>query len=229
MLRLNNSIRWRLACAGISTAAAMALSACGLGTGTTTVAIRIANAVPSAQGLDISITGATFVTNVQYKDVTTYGFITEGTNDFVGFQTGSSTVVVPDQTLNVTQTVQTIVAAGVPGSGTTPPMFFQFVDDNAAPPRGMVRIRVINASPDAGPVDVTFGGQTIATDVLYGMSSSYAVANAATADITAFKTGTTTPVVVRTSVELTGDHVFTILVEGQVSNSSANIVAQADV
>jgi hypothetical protein len=225
--------RRRLLAAGLALfgAASLLITGCGALT-STTAALRIVNAVPGTNGIDFSVGGTGFVNDLKFKDVTTYGFVSQGSNDFVGTQNGSSNVTVPTQTFTLKQAVYTAAAAGVSGSTTTPPTFFLFTDDNTILNQHRIRVRVINLSPDAGPVNVAAGSLPLATSIPYGTASSYAVVPEGTYDVTASPASGTGAIATQAAVPLGVSkapfHVFTIFIEGQVSNNTAVIVTQAD-
>jgi hypothetical protein len=213
--------------------AAMAafLSGCGgIGTGTTTLAIRVVDAVASRNTqADFVISGSTFITQMAFTGVTTYGYINIGNNTFLANITQTSTPLVPTQTLDLTQSVYTVAATGVPGSSTTPPMFVAFPDDNAAPARSRIRVRVINLSPDAGPVDTTLGGLVAATATGYRAASPYASLSAGTYDLAIHPAGSSIVLATKSAQALAAAHVFTIFIEGLVADGSLVIVPQEDV
>ena len=106
------------------------------------------------------------------------------------------------------------------------PTFAPYIDDNTAPPAGTTRVRVLHASPDAGPVDVyalPAGTTTIpatATPLVRGMSFRSARAATPTAGSYALlltRVNERTPVLlVQDNVTLAAGAGVTVLARGVV-------------
>ena len=79
--------------------------------------------------------------------------------------------------------------------GTTSFSLAAFVDDNTLS-GAMAKVRVYHLSPDAGPVNVAAGGNTVITGLTYKNTSSYlnVPAGAYTFDVTATDSGAKVPV-----------------------------------
>lgn len=237
---LRGRARW-MALAPVAVVALLA--GCGSGgSGSNNVAVRMVNAVPSNTNLDISANGGVFVGGLPYNSITTYGFVTSGDNQLLANAAGTTTAIIPTQTLHLQNGVYTIIVAGIPGDVLTPPTFFAVPDDNTTPPKNMIRVRVFNLSPDAGPVDVAIGSQVVASSVAYptipvaATAGTYLTLNpnsvknagANTWTIAVRTAGSSTVLASRTVPSLDADHVFSFFVEGQMANNTITVVPQED-
>jgi len=214
------------------------LSGCGSVVGTT-VAIRVVNCVSNAGGIDFVVGGTTYVADLGFSDLTTYGYIgtltNNGATDVEGFQTGGTTItIVGTQTLDLIQPVSTIVASGVYGSSVAPPTFFLFTDNNTLPASGTVRIRAINASPDAGALTFVEGTTPFAAGITYGMASSYAVVSPGALTFSVIQQGSTVPLLTKTLVTtptnqaLMSQHVYTVFFAGTQATGNYTLIVQED-
>ncbi|MDQ2731675.1 MAG: DUF4397 domain-containing protein [Armatimonadota bacterium] len=223
-------------------AGALLLAGCGIGGNSNNVAVRMVDALPSTTNLDITANGGAFVSAIPYGSITTYGFVTTGDNQLLANAAGTTTAIIPTVTLRLTGGVYTIIASGITGNTLTPPTFFAVPDDNTSPPKGMIRVRVFNLSPDAGPVDVSIGSQVIATSAAYPIvpvattAGTYLTVNPNTVKnsgtnnwtITVRPAGSTTLLATRMITALDSDHVFSFFVEGQLANNTITMVPQED-
>ena len=210
------------------------LSGCGLTSGESTVAMRVVNAVSTSSLLDVDFAGSTFVSAMNFTGVSNYSFVAQGSNDFEGLLSGTTTVMVPDQTLNLQTGIYTIACAGDPAStnSATKPAWYTYTDTNTVAPAGKISVRVINLSPDpiASPrsIDVSFGSQTIVTALPYGWASPYVTLDAGDYNVTATGTGGGPTVATKTSLPFGGASVYTIFVAGEVG-TNAVIIPQRDI
>jgi len=129
----------------------VALFAVGCGGGGSHTQLRIMQASPGTPNVDVEVDGKTVASDIAYSSTTGYLTVDSGSRHVQIFQTGTTTGALIDQTINL-------------GSGTSSTYlisnfssaldFTGFTDDNTAPDTGNFKLRVINASPTLGPVDV---------------------------------------------------------------------------
>jgi Domain of unknown function (DUF4397) len=124
--------------------------------GSSRAQVRIINAIPDTQPLDIYINGAKVATNLAFRGVqpdtspVSYMGVAAGTATIEGFPTGTTTnPVSPNGTISLNALTQyTMVAIGLTLND-SPPLIL--VDNNTIPTSGNVEFRIINASPSAPP------------------------------------------------------------------------------
>jgi hypothetical protein len=97
-------------------------------------------------------------------------------------------------------------------------------DDTTAPPSGYVGLRVIHASPDAGPVDIIANGQLVLSNVPFGTISNYLTVPAGTYAIQVNVAGTTTTAIAA-NVKLTGGTNYSVVAIGAIRTAATNPLA----
>jgi Domain of unknown function (DUF4397) len=125
-----------------------------LGCGTDHARVRFMDASPNTPNLDVLVGGKTVVTNGAYESVTSYLKLDSGTRRFEVRATGTSTDLIDTKaTLAAHQDYTFLAVNALP---ITPVMLvpLALIDDNSAPASGQVKVRLIQASPSAGSVDV---------------------------------------------------------------------------
>jgi len=148
---------------GLLLAAVAALGACGGGTDTSKARIRLVNASSGYSALDMSTDDTRRFSSVAYGQTDAYVEVDPDNMDSVISRPDSATPLV-----SLTPTVAknkdyTVLAYGVEGG-----LSALVLDDNTATPdSGKSLLRVINAAPDAGAVDVyvTASGDSLADAV----------------------------------------------------------------
>jgi hypothetical protein len=151
----------------------------GCGGGGTGTELRVLNASPDETSVQVVVDGAAVGSALAYQANTGYQSVKAGSRQFVLENTGMTTNLVPnDATLslgNLTET--TIILAGY----STGLQGIALTDDNTTPASGTINIRMVNAMPSLGPIDVyvvppgtslssvtpTFPGLTFATPSNY--------------------------------------------------------------
>jgi hypothetical protein len=126
------------------------LFGCGGGSGTTT--LRVLNASPDVSTVQALIDGADLGPTLPYEANTGYVSVSSGSRQFVVEAVGTTTNLLPNNaTLSLgTGTETTVILAGFASSL----QGMVLADDNTEPPSSTMNIRVVNASPNLGTVDV---------------------------------------------------------------------------
>jgi hypothetical protein len=125
----------------------------------------IVQASPDAPGLAICQNGAVLFDNVSYKTVTPYGEVVAPSPAFTyGFSVAEAgedcSAAVPLADVDMPNTYTMVVL------DTYANLDYLVLDDNvAAPLNGNAKLRFVNASPDAGALDVVAGAQTLFANV----------------------------------------------------------------
>ncbi len=119
-----------------------------------TAQVRVINAIPDSQPIDIYVNGVKIVTDMPFLNVqpntspVSYVGVAGGNATIQGFETGTTiNPVSPNGAIDLSNLTQyTLVAIGLALSD-SPPLVL--VDNNTTPISGNVEFRVINASPSS--------------------------------------------------------------------------------
>ncbi len=136
-----------------------------------TAFVRVIHASPAAGPVDVFVDGANLLTNFQFATVTGYVPVPTGSHKIQVAPTGKGAdAAVINQTVPVNAGVAyTVAALGTKTGGFSLEVF---TDDNTIA-NNMAKVRVYHLSPDAGPVDVAFGGKTVFSGPMYQQASGY--------------------------------------------------------
>jgi Domain of unknown function (DUF4397) len=124
----------------------------GCGGGGSGTELRVLNASPDETNVQVVVDGANIGNALAYQANTGYQSVTAGTRQFAIEAAGTTTNLVPnDATLNLgNQTETSVILAGY-SSGL---QGITLTDDNTTPPSGTINIRMVNAMPSIGPIDI---------------------------------------------------------------------------
>ena len=133
--------------------------------------VRLVNAIPGKTGIDVSSEDRTVFSGVDYKAVTSYAEIRDNAVTFRLRSAGHDSTLADNKEMMTDGYRYTIVA--LPGEKGEPRM--RILRDEVVPDSGKARIRVINAAPDIGAVDVAMQGQKDAlfNSVHYGSEAGF--------------------------------------------------------
>ena len=133
--------------------------------------VRLVNAIPGKNAIDISGADRTVFTAIGYQGVTSYAEIRDNRVDFRLRSAGTDSALATNHEMMTDGYRYTIVA--LPGEKGEPLM--RILRDEVVPDSGKTRIRVINASPDIGNVDVAMQGAKtpLFANVHYGAEAGY--------------------------------------------------------
>jgi hypothetical protein len=122
--------------------------------------VRVVDAIPDAKPLDVFAGDTVAFAGLQYKAVTSYQELPRGTTRFhlrPARQDRAEPLANADEGLSGGEHY-TIVA--MPSRDGSPATLKVLKDELSSPPAGKARVRVVNASPDAGEVTIFVGGRT---------------------------------------------------------------------
>ncbi len=137
-------------------AAAVLLAACGGGADRTKTHLRLVNASAAYAALDLSVASQAVQTQVGYGATSGYVDVDPGTPTATLSSSGSPTVLVSFTPSLSKGQYDTVLAYGAQGA-----LAQLVLDDNAgAPADGTTLLRVVNAAPDAGALDVYITGSS---------------------------------------------------------------------
>jgi hypothetical protein len=151
---------------GLAASLTLTLAGCGGGSSNSSsdASVRLVNASAGYGLLDLYVDGTQTLSSVGFGQASSYTSISSGSAHTVMFtRSGSSTAVISPSLSFSSGSSYTVLAYGWEGHLAT----FELSDDQGAPDSGKASLRVVNAAPDAGALDVYV---TAATDSLTDVS-----------------------------------------------------------
>ena len=225
--------------------AAMAAAGCGSSSNTDTAHIRSVDVAVNAGNASVTVNGGAVNGNQTFGQMTGYDFVGQGLSTF-GFTTDAKLManitlpVSPTLTLNTGSYYTTYLIGRSDVAGRASPSFLQAVvtgDRGAAaefsspalyvaPPSGQAYIRILNAAPDAGAIDVLIDGKPAFPAVAYpilptkvsGTASAanpvtvYEAFSASSLTVQVNAAGTATVLVPATSLSVSSGNAYTLAV-----------------
>jgi Domain of unknown function (DUF4397) len=226
-LKLSNIFR-RVFIVGLALLAALALTAPAFAQGGEDAQVRVAHLSPDAPNVDVYVNGEPVLTDVPYTTVSSYLSLPAGTQQVTVYAAGDTSSPVIDVPVELAAGgAYTIAAVGLVTDGSITAQVYQ--DDLRAPSAGNAKLRVIHASPDAGPVDVVpRGGEPLVTDLAFPDDSPYAEvpAGAYTLDVNA--AGTDQTVLTVPDAALASGGVYSAFAVGTVYADSLDVLLVQD-
>lgn len=133
--------------------------------------MRVAHLAPGAPSIDVLVDGARFLINVPYERVTEYNYFPIGAHLIEVVPAGTSGPVVLTVTVHIGLDEEYTLVVADRWPDVTP---YSFVDDNRLPVTGQARLRVVNAAPSVGAVDVALRyGPELAHNLFAGQTGGY--------------------------------------------------------
>ncbi len=179
--------------------------------------VRVVHASPGAGTVDVFVDGAALLPGFTFGTVTGYVPVPAGAHKIQVAPTGKGIgASVITQTVTVNAGVPyTVAAIGTAASGFSLAAF----GDNNLVSGDMAKVRVYHLSPDAGPVNVAAGGNTVISGLTYANASGYlsVPGGAYTFNVTATQVGATVPV----SATLTNGMVYSVFAVGLLKGTPA--------
>ena len=198
------------------------IAACGGGDNVTeqTAQLRVLHASPDAPNVDVYVDSVKVLSNVPYPTLSSYLSLSPGTHQIKVNAAGTTTTVINVSPTLAVGGAYTAIAANFVAN--IEPLLA--TDASSAPPNGEVGLRVIHASPDAGPVDILANGQVVLSNVPFGTISNYLTVPAGTYAIQVNVAGTTTTAIAAT-VNLTAGTNYTAVAIGAIKTAATNPLA----
>jgi len=224
---LSNNFR-RVFIFGLALLAALALAAPALAQGSGDAQVRVAHLSPDAPNVDVYVNGEPALTVVPYTTVSSYLSLPAGTQQVTVYASGDTSTPVIDVPVKLAADgVYTIAAVGLVTDGSITAQVYQ--DDLRAPSAGNAKVRVIHASPDAGPVDVVpRGGDPLVTDLAFPEDSPYAEVPAGTYTLDVNSAGTHQTVLTVPDAALASGGVYSAFAVGTVYADSLDVLLVQD-
>ena len=203
-------------------AAAFVMSACGGGDSNTApqTRLRVLHASPDAPNVDVYVDGTKVLSNVPYPALSQYLSLPAGQHRIQVNAAGTTTTVIDASPSLGANAAYTAIAAGFLAN--IEPLLA--TDETAAAATGQARLRVIHASPDAGPVDILVNGQIVLSNVPFGAISNYLSVPAGTYTVQVNAAGTSTTAITAT-VTLSAQSNYSAVAIGSVKTAGTNPLA----
>ncbi|HET9928145.1 MAG TPA: DUF4397 domain-containing protein [Rubrobacter sp.] len=212
---------------GLALLAALALAAPAFAQGGD-AQVRVAHLSPDAPNVDVYVNGEPVLTDVPYTTVSSYLSLPAGTQQVTVYAAGDTSSPVIDVPVELAAGgAYTIAAVGLVTDGSITAQVYQ--DDLRAPSAGNAKLRVIHASPDAGPVDVVpRGGEPLVTDLAFPDDTPYAEVPAGTYTLDVNAAGTNQTVLTVPDAALASGGVYSAFAVGTVYADSLDVLLVQD-
>lgn len=213
---------------GLALLAALALAAPAFAQGGEDAQVRVAHLSPDAPNVDVYVNGEPVLTDVPYTTVSSYLSLPAGTQQVTVYAAGDTSSPVIDAPVELAAGgAYTVAAVGLVTDGSIKAQVYQ--DDLRAPSAGNAKLRVIHASPDAGPVDVVpRGGEPLATDLAFPDDTPYAEVPAGTYTLDVNAAGTNQTVLTVPDAALASGGVYSAFAVGTVYADSLDVLLVQD-
>jgi hypothetical protein len=220
----------RLMILGLALVMALALAAPALAQGTPEAQVRVAHLASDAPNVDVYANDQPVapLQNVPYGTVSPYLPLPAGTQNVKVYPAGDTSSPVIDTPVDLAAGgAYTIGAVGLVSDGSLRPQVYQ--DDLTAPAQGNSKLRVVHASPDAGPVDVLpAGGAPLVSGLQFSNASPYAQVPAGTYTLNVNAAGTNTTAISVPNATVASGGVYSAFAVGTASAGSLNVILVQD-
>ena len=218
----------RLLLLGLALMTALALVAPAFAQGTGQAQVRVAHLAPDAPNVDVYVNGDPVLTDVPYTTVSEYLSLPAGTQQVTVYATGDTTSPVIDAPVKLAAGgAYTVAAVGLVADDSLTAQVYE--DDLRSPASGNAKVRVVHASPDAGPVDVIpRGGEVLVSGLRFPDASPYAEVPAGTYTLDVNAAGTKKTALTVPGATLASGGVYSAFAVGTVYADSLNVLLVQD-
>jgi hypothetical protein len=218
----------RLLLLGLALMTALALVAPAFAQGTGQAQVRVAHLAPDAPNVDVYVNGDPILTDIPYTTVSEYLSLPAGTQQVTVYATGETTSPVIDTPVKLTAGgAYTVAAVGLVADDSLTAQVYQ--DDLRSPDSGNAKVRVVHASPDAGPVDVIpRGGRALVSGLAFPEASPYAEVPAGSYTLDVNAAGTKKTALTVPDATLASGGVYSAFAVGTVFADSLNVLLVQD-
>jgi hypothetical protein len=215
---------------GLALVMAIALAAPALAQGAPEAQVRVAHLSSDAPNVDVSVNGepVAALQNVPYGTISPYLPLPAGTQQVTVYPAGDRSQPVIDTPVDLTTGgAYTIGAVGLVSDGSLRAQVYQ--DDLTPPAQGNSKLRVVHASPDAGPVDVVpAGGAPLVSGLQFPNASPYAQVPAGTYTLNVNAAGTDTTAISVPNATVASGGVYSAFAVGTGSAGSLDVIVVQD-
>jgi hypothetical protein len=218
----------RLLVLGLALMTALALAAPALAQGAGQGQVRVAHLAPDAPNVDVYVNDEPVLTNVAYTTISDYLSLPAGTQQVTVFATGDTSSPVIDAPVEVAAgRAYTVAAVGLVADDSLTAQVYE--DDLRSPSSGNAKVRVVHASPDAGPVDVVpRGGEALVSGLRFPEASPYAQVPEGTYTLDVNAAGTNKTALTVPDATLASGGVYSAFAVGTVFADSLDVLLVQD-
>ena len=218
----------RLLVLALALMTSLALVAPAFAQGAGQAQVRVAHLAPDAPNVDVYVNGEPVLTDVPYTTVSDYLSLPAGTQQVTVYATGDTASPVIDAPVDIAAGgAYTVAAVGLVADGSLTAQVYE--DDLRSPASGNAKVRVVHASPDAGPVDVVpRGGQALVSGLTFPEASPYAEVPAGTYTLDVNAAGTSKTALTVPDATLASGGVYSAFAVGTVFADSLNVLLVQD-
>jgi hypothetical protein len=218
----------RLLVLALALMTSLALVAPAFAQGAGQAQVRVAHLAPDAPNVDVYVNGEPVLTDVPYTTVSDYLSLPAGTQQVTVYATGDTASPVIDAPVDIAAGgAYTVAAVGLVADGSLTAQVYE--DDLRSPASGNAKVRVVHASPDAGPVDVVpRGGQALVSGLTFPEASPYAEVPAGTYTLDVNAAGTNQTALTVPDATLASGGVYSAFAVGTVFADSLNVLLVQD-
>jgi hypothetical protein len=218
----------RLVLLGLALMTVLTLAAPAFAQGTGQAQVRVAHLAPDAPNVDVYVNGDPILTDVPYTTVSGYLSLPAGTQQVTVYATGETTSPVIDTPVELAGGgAYTVAAVGLVADDSLTAQVYQ--DNLRSPDSSNAKVRVVHASPDAGPVDVIpRGGQALVEGLTFPEASPYAEVPAGTYTLDVNAAGTKKTALTVPDAKLASGGVYSAFAVGTIFADSLNVLLVQD-
>jgi hypothetical protein len=178
--------------------------------------------------VDVYVNGDPVLTDVAYTTVSGYLSLPAGTQQVTVYATGDATSPVIDTPVELAAGgAYTVAAVGLVADDSLTAQVYE--DDLRSPASGNAKVRVVHASPDAGPVEVIpRGGQALVEGLTFPDASPYAEVPAGSYTLDVNAAGTNKTALTVPDAKLASGGVYSAFAVGTVFADSLNVLLVQD-
>lgn len=193
--------------------------------------VRVIHALPGERNIDVLADNNKVFTDVAYKAVTPYQEISSARHNFLVRPTGEEKTAPLAQNSESLGAGKHYTVVAFFGSFSAP-QTLSIVDDNLTPPSaGKAKVRVINASPDEGKVDLYVQGKNKALfdGVNYQSATGYTEIDPMSGALEVRPAGQDKPILGVPSVKFEAGKIYTVVITGRAKmDPSLEVVTVED-
>ena len=184
-----------------------------------TAQVRVAHMSPNAPNVDVAVDGSTILEDVPFGTVSDYLEAPAGERQVEITAAGTDNAVFSGPVPVEADADYTVAAVGEVGDAADQPFEPLVLEDDNTDPGDTARVRVVHASPDAGPVDVTVNAGPVLFDGVAFDGSGYTEveANDYTVQVRPDTDGNDGEVAADFDVSLNGGTVYTAFAAGYLT------------
>jgi hypothetical protein len=220
----------RIMTLGLALVMALSLAAPALAQGAPEAQVRVAHLASDAPYVDVSVNGepVAALQNVPYGTISPYLPLPAVTQQVTVYPAGDSSQPVIDTPVDlVAGGAYTIGAIGLVSDGSLGAQVYQ--DDLTPPAQGNSKVRVVHASPDAGPVDVVpAGGAPLVSGLQFPNASPYAQVPAGTYNLNVNAAGTDTTAISVPNATVASGGIYSAFAVGTASAGNLDVILAQD-